>query len=87
MYNGETLRESAYLYAGESVYGACDSDCSDLDLFLYDMSGNVVSSDTLMDAVPIVTAPSEGNYVVEVTMPSCNHEAGCGVELSSDHGF
>ncbi len=85
--NGGSAQESGVFLAGESIYGSCDSDCTDLDLFLYDSAGTLVDSDTMLDAVPVVTAPSGGTYTIEVTMPSCTHSAGCAVELRSDHGF
>lgn len=87
LYNGQNATVSGYFLAGENIYGTCDSDCYDLDLFLYDTAGNLVASDTLLDSYPIVTAPYTGNFSVTVTMPNCSHSAGCAVGVSSDHGF
>lgn len=87
MYSGESSSVSGYFLEGESIYGTCDADCSDLDLFLYDGAGNLVASDTLLDAVPIVTAPYAGDFTVTVSMPSCSTSAGCAVGISSDNGF
>ncbi len=87
LFNGESTTVSGYFLEGERIYGSCDSDCADLDLFLYDAGGNLVSSDTLLDAVPIVAVPFTGDFLVEVTMVNCTHSAGCAVEVSSDHGF
>lgn len=56
------------------IVAACDTDCSDVDLVLYDPAGNEVDSDTLMDDFPIVqvTAPRSGTYSVHVSMATCS---------------
>ena len=87
LYNGQSTTISGYFLAGESIYGTCDEDCFDLDLFLYDSAGNLVSQDVELDAYPIVTAPREGQYTIEVSMPNCSHSDGCAVEITSDYGF
>ncbi|PSN05780.1 hypothetical protein C7271_08025 [filamentous cyanobacterium CCP5] len=88
LHNGDYTTVSGYLIAGESVYGECDQDCADLDLFLYDaVSGELVYEDSAIDAVPFVTAPWDGDFIVEVVMPDCAHPEGCAVWLSSDYGF
>lgn len=78
---------TGYLLQGESVSGLCDEDCSNLDLFLYNEMGVMVDSDDGINANPIVTAPYEGTFVVEVSVPSCEHWAGCAVSIRSDNGF
>lgn len=85
--DNETTTMTGYLLQGEDLYAICDEDCSDLDLYLYNEMGVMVDADDEVDSFPIVTAPYEGTFVVEVAMPSCNHGAGCSVSLSSDHGF
>lgn len=85
--DNETKKITGYLLQGESVSGLCDEDCSDLDLFLYNEMGVMVDSDDGIDANPIVTAPYEGTFVVEVAVPSCSHWAGCAVSVRSDQGF
>ncbi len=87
LYNGQSATVYGYFLAGEGIYGSCDYDCYDLDLYLYDSAGNLVASDTLLDSFPIVNAPYTGNFTIEVTMPNCSHSAGCAVEVSSDYGF
>ena len=82
-----TKRLTGYLLQGESVSGLCDEDCRDLDLFLYNEMGVMVDLDDGADANPIVTAPYEGTFVVEVSVPSCEHWAGCSVSVRSDQGF
>jgi hypothetical protein len=56
-------------------------------VYLYDaVSGDLVASDTLLDAYPIVTAPYEGYFFIEVFMVDC--EAGaCETWTDSDVGF
>lgn len=84
--SGGTTNTSGVFSEGESIYGTCDSDCTDLDLYLYDSYGNLVSQDVEPDAYPIVTAPYTGEFSLQVTMPACYAEA-CFVEVSSDYGF
>lgn len=84
--DGHTMLRG-YFLQGEDIYALCDQDCSDLDLFLYDRSGLLVDVDNAPDAFPIVTAPYEGTFGLRVTMPSCDHTAGCAVTVSSDYGF
>ncbi|MBV5259758.1 hypothetical protein FLX56_15180 [Synechococcus moorigangaii CMS01] len=87
LYNGDETTLSGYFYAGEEIYGDCDEDCYDLDFYLYNSVGELVDSDTLDDAYPIVQAPYEGDYTLRVVMYDCAHTAGCAVEVSSDYGF
>jgi hypothetical protein len=44
------------LYGGFSylILGACDGDCGDVDIRLYDENGTEIDSDTSNDAVPFV---------------------------------
>ncbi|MEL6490893.1 MAG: hypothetical protein ABG776_11440 [Cyanobacteria bacterium J06555_13] len=84
--NGATTVTGFFLQ-GESIYANCDEDCMDLDLYLYTEMGVLVDSDIEEDSFPIVTAPYDGNFAIEVTMPSCVHSAGCSASISSDHGF
>lgn len=85
--DGESSQTTGYLLEGESVYATCDADCTDLDLFLYDEYGTMVDSDSELDSFPVVTAPYEGSFIVEASMPSCTSVAGCAVTVSSDYGF
>ncbi len=88
LYSGETTVLDGYFFTGEGIYGECDEDCFDMDLFLYDaVTGELVSQDVEPDAVPYVIAPWEGDFVVEITMPNCSHPDGCAVWVSSEHGF
>lgn len=84
---GQSASYNGFLYAGETVYATCDSDCTDLDIMLYDASsGQLVDSDTLMDAQPVVVAPYEGDFIIEVVMASCSIEP-CATWTDSEYGF
>jgi hypothetical protein len=56
------------------IVGACDVDCSDLDISVIDMYGNVLVEDAASDDHPIVNfEPSgSGRYTVKVAMYSCS---------------
>jgi hypothetical protein len=58
------------------IMGACDEDCSDLDLVLYDGRGNVIDSDLLEDDYPVVSVEvvRSGRFSVRVSMASCSVE-------------
>ena len=58
------------------IMGACDADCSDMDLTLYAPSGAVVSSDVQMDDYPIVSVEPgrTGTYRLKVVMATCTAE-------------
>ena len=57
LYNGGVGTVEGSFYGGESIYAECDGDCYDLDLAIYDTSGNLVSYDNAADAYPVVVAP------------------------------
>ena len=56
------------------VIAACDSDCPDIDLRLYEDDGELVGSDLRSDAFPIVTVPTghTGTHPVKVSMARCD---------------
>jgi len=56
------------------IIGACDTDCSDLDITIKDANGKVVEKDTTTDDVPVVrfTPGSNAKFTVEVKMYSCS---------------
>lgn len=84
---GSSTNMEGFFVAGEAISGTCDSDCYDMDLYLYDSRGNLVDSDTLVDNYPVVVAPYDGDFTVHVTMPNCSHPSGCSVAVSSEYGF
>ncbi len=56
------------------IIGACDNECSNLDIELIDAStGGVVASDLLPDDFPVVnySPPANGNYIVRIMMQTC----------------
>lgn len=56
-----------------TVRGACDSDCSDLDVTIEDAAGKTLVSDTADDDRPTATfkAPSTGQVRVTISMATC----------------
>ena len=75
---GDEETHSVSLQAGNRymMVGACDNDCSDLDLRLYDPNDNQVDVDIELDDTPVVeVSPSRsGTYRVEAVMVSCSTE-------------
>jgi hypothetical protein len=69
------LKGKDYLFLG-----ACDDQCSDLNLKLYDTSGKQIDIDTDDDEIPIleVTPDKDSVYTVNVSMADCSEAAGCG---------
>ncbi|HSM84455.1 MAG TPA: hypothetical protein VLS96_22400 [Nodosilinea sp.] len=84
---GEEVTYDGYLLADEAVYASCDDNCGDIDLYLYDAaSGDLVATDDLLDAIPVVVAPYEGDFFIQVVMASCSAEP-CETWTDSDAGF
>ena len=56
------------------ITGACDNDCSDLDLTVKDSNGKVIEKDTTTDDVPVLRfrANSSSRYTVDVRMYACS---------------
>jgi len=56
------------------LVSACDKDCSDLDISVYDENGNQIASDTEVDDVPMVSVTPRwtGAFRIQVTMHKCN---------------
>lgn len=56
------------------IIGACDNECSNLDMELIDVrTGGVVASDMLADDYPVVnyTPSASGAYVIRLMMQTC----------------
>jgi hypothetical protein len=55
------------------IVAACDDDCADIDLELYETDGTKVDEDTRRDSLPVVTVPygHTGNHTLKVTMYGC----------------
>jgi hypothetical protein len=85
--SGESETYEGYFLADEDIYAYCDDNCQDLDIFLYDAyTGELIESDTLIDANPVVTAPYDGDFLVETLMVTCNADV-CEAWTDSDEGF
>ena len=85
--SGDSETYEGYFVANEDIYASCDSNCADLDIYLYDaFTGELISSNTLVDATPVVTAPYDGDFLVETAMITCSADV-CEVWTDSDHGF
>jgi hypothetical protein len=56
------------------LFGACDSDCADVDLKILDANGNTVIQANELDEILMLlfTARSSEKYRVEVIMTSCS---------------
>ncbi len=78
MYTGAAVRIDFELFSGTKFVfvGACDANCSDMDLILRDASGAVVSSDTAEGDVPVIIfdPTRAGTYSVTVRMTACSAE-------------
>jgi hypothetical protein len=83
----ESATVTGYFMEGEVISAKCDVDCTDIDMYLYTELGVLVDSDVEYDDFPVVVAPYEGDFSIELTMPSCSHPAGCSADISSEYGF
>ena len=76
--NGQEETVTLLLDAGTSymMVAQCDSDCSDIDLWLYDEKGNLIDEDTLVDDTPVlnVTPVRDARFSMRARMISCNVE-------------
>lgn len=75
---GTEHRWSINLEGGRNygIFGACDEDCSDVDLIVEGPDGGELGRDVLLDDYPIVgfTAPSSGRYTVRIQLVTCEVE-------------
>ena len=55
------------------IYAACDGDCGDIDLCLYDENGNEIDCDETSDDKPLVEVRPKwtGRFRLKVTMYDC----------------
>lgn len=58
------------------LVGACDNDCSDMDLEIYDPAGHEIDSDLEYDDVPVVMVTPErtASYRLVIGMAGCSRE-------------
>ena len=75
--NAATTTHNMTVVAGVHyvLYGACDNDCTDLDLKIYDPNGTLLMQDVAVDDQPTLAfvATTSGSLRVEVIMARCNH--------------
>jgi hypothetical protein len=76
MRESERYQLNATISRGDDVVitGACDQDCRDLDLIIYDDRGRELDRDTLVDDLPVLNfrAPYSGDYTIEAVMYQCS---------------
>jgi hypothetical protein len=78
---GGTDRVTLDFEDGSYVAAAvCDNDCSDVDLVVYDVAGNTLDEDLLVDDAPVVEFFGPGRYQFEVRMVDCDTPT-CGYAL------
>lgn len=72
----ENSNQTVTLTAGGHyvIVGACDQDCTDVDLKVFGTDGSQLDSDIETDDSPVLefTAPTTGRYRVQVLMATCN---------------
>lgn len=83
---GEGHRQAYSLAAGRSYLfqGACDQDCTDVDMEILDPSGAQVAVDIATDDRPVVavTPAAAGDYTVRTWLATCTQEP-CFVGVSA----
>ena len=76
--SGETEDQSVTLGGGADyvILAVCDEDCGDMDMAIYDPSGNMVDEDVEGDANPVleISSARKGEYRIEVRMYQCSNE-------------
>ena len=78
MNTGESFRTEVYLFQDEPIAGTCSNDCYDVDLTLYEISAKrIVAKDHGNTTTPMVNAPYEGSFVLQVGMENCARSGGC----------
>ena len=74
--NGASTSHDMTVVGGNQyvLFGACDNDCRDVDLKIFDTAGNLLMQDVAVDDTPVLTftANSSGKYRVQVVMATCN---------------
>lgn len=81
--HGESELIQQHFTNGETITASCSKHCLDLDLYLYDIDGNLLSQDTDLDIAPTLSAPYDGDFLLEVFMPNCEHPEGCTARIYS----
>ncbi|MEN9224517.1 MAG: hypothetical protein Q6L60_05530 [Thermostichus sp. HHBFW_bins_43] len=84
---GQSTLTTGYFVRNEAIWAECDRDCLDVDLKLFDRNNRLVDADELRDDFPVVRAPFDGEFTLEVIMFDCRSSAGCYVVVDSELGF
>lgn len=83
--SGDGYRQNVRLEAGRAYLfqGACDQDCSDVDMEILDPAGGQVAEDIAMDDRPKVTVTPQqgGDFIVRIWLAQCDVEP-CYVGIS-----
>ena len=70
---GGEVTYSVKLQAGtNALVGMCDTDCSNLDMYVTDSSGNAIDQDVEDDDFPIVILTQGGTVNVRLVMKTCS---------------
>jgi hypothetical protein len=79
-----TLTVSLPKGSGAMLYGVCDDNCGNLDMWVTDSAGNSVAKDVENDAAPIVSflAKAGGSYRVRLKMQACGSSR-CGFAVAA----
>jgi hypothetical protein len=76
LHDDETASHTMEVVGGNNyaLMGACDNDCTDVDLKIYDEKGVLLMQDIAVDDTPVLTfqAAASGRYRVQVIMATCN---------------
>lgn len=82
---GASRTHSVGLNAGTSymIVAACDQDCTDIDMWLYDENGNLIDEDVLDDDYPVleVSPVRSATFQIRLQMFACSIEP-CGYEIT-----
>ncbi|MGB5065019.1 MAG: hypothetical protein WBQ37_14875, partial [Candidatus Competibacter sp.] len=86
LYTSDWYQQTLYLEAGQEyrIAGACDEDCRDMDLALFDSDGHRIDRDTGRDDQPEVAIRPrrDGEFTLAVAIPDCRaHRCTYGVAL------
>jgi hypothetical protein len=69
---GEVTFQISLKAGTNALVGMCDTDCSNLDMYITDSSGAAVDQDVEDDDFPIVMLTQTGNFNVRLVMKSCS---------------
>lgn len=71
---GQSRRATLNLAPGHyRILGACDIDCADMDLSVFNPAGALIAEDVELDSFPVVNfqVPRAGRYTLDIDMIDC----------------